>query len=61
MIGNLIGAFIGERAGEHSRGINGPAGALIGAGAVGVIKRVSPIALLAAGERRKLKMSLRAA
>ena len=48
MIGRLIGAAVGAKAAEHVRGIGGPGGALLGAGAVALARRLSPMALLAA-------------
>lgn len=48
MIGKLIGAAVGAKAAEHVRGMGGPGGALLGAGAVAVARRLSPMSLLAA-------------
>lgn len=48
MIGKIIGAMAGAKAAEHARGIGGPGGALLGAGAVAVARRLGPIGLLAA-------------
>ena len=47
MIGKLIGAMVGAKAAEHARGINGPAGAILGAGAVALARRMSPLSLIA--------------
>lgn len=45
MFGKLLGAFIGQKIGENSG--RGASGALLGAGAVAVARRVSPpIAIL---------------
>ena len=48
MIGKLIGAAVGAKAAEHARGVNGPAGALLGVGAVAVARRMGPLGWLAA-------------
>lgn len=48
MIGKIIGAVAGAKAAEHTRGIGGPGGALLGAGAVAVARRLGPLGLLAA-------------
>jgi hypothetical protein len=48
MIGKIIGAVAGERAAKHFGGINGPGGALIGAGAATVLRRLGPLGLIAA-------------
>ena len=48
MIGKLIGAAVGAKVADHVRGIGGPGGALLGAGAVAVVRRISPMALIAA-------------
>ena len=48
MIGKVIGAAVGAKVADHVRGIGGPGGAVLGAGAVAVARRLSPMALLAA-------------
>ena len=48
MIGKIIGAVAGAKAAEHTRGIGGPGGALLGAGAVTMARRLGPLGLLAA-------------
>ena len=48
MIGKLIGAAVGAKVADHVRGLGGPGGALLGAGAVALARRLSPMALLAA-------------
>lgn len=48
MIGKIIGAVAGAKAAEHSRGLGGPGGALLGAGAVAVARRFGPLGLVAA-------------
>lgn len=48
MIGKILGAVVGAKTAEHARGIGGPGGALLGAGAVAVARRLGPIGLLAA-------------
>jgi hypothetical protein len=48
MIGKLIGAAVGAKAAQHARGVNGPAGALLGMGAVAVARRMGPLGWVAA-------------
>ena len=49
MIGKLIGATVGAKtASSVSGGIGGTGGALLGAGAASMIKRLSPLGLIAA-------------
>ncbi len=48
MIGKIIGAVAGQRVAQNS-GVNGPAGALLGAGAVSVARRLGPVGLILAG------------
>ncbi len=49
MFGKIIGAAIGAKAAKSVRGgLGGPGGALLGAGAVAVARRLSPMALIAA-------------
>ena len=46
MIGKIAGSMIGAEAARHARGISGPAGALLGAGAVAVVRRMGPMGLI---------------
>ena len=48
MIGKMIGAAIGARAAQSAGGVSSPGGALLGAGAVAVARRLGPLGLLAA-------------
>ena len=49
MIGKLFGAAVGAKAANSvSGGLGGTGGALLGAGAATVIKRLSPLGLIAA-------------
>lgn len=49
MIGKLFGAAVGAKAASSvSGGLGGTGGALLGAGAATVIKRLSPLGLIAA-------------
>ena len=47
MIGKIIGAAIGKKAADHMRGVSGTAGALLGAAAPMVLRRLSLPAMLA--------------
>lgn len=47
MIGKLIGALVGKRASRHIEGVNETGGALLGAAAVPVIRRLGPLGLVA--------------
>lgn len=47
MIGKIIGAAIGAKAAERTRGVGGAGGALLGAGAAAVLRRMSLPAMLA--------------
>lgn len=49
MIGKILGAVAGQRVAQNVSGVNGPAGALLGAGAVSVARRLGPIGLVVAG------------
>lgn len=46
MIGKILGAIAGERAAKHVRGLGGPGGALLGAGAAALIRRLGPLGLV---------------
>lgn len=48
MIGKLIGAAAGAKIAEHTRGVNGPGGAVLGAAAVAMARRFGPMGMLAA-------------
>lgn len=47
MIGKIFGAFAGERVARHVTGVNGPGGALIGAGAAALLRRLGPLGFAA--------------
>ena len=48
MIGKILGAVVGEKLAQHTSRIGGPGGALLGAGAVSVARRLGPFGLVAA-------------
>jgi len=48
MIGKIIGALAGAEAAKHARGVSGPTGAVLGAIAVPVARRMGPMGLVAA-------------
>ena len=47
MIGKMIGALIGKRASRHVDGVNETSGALLGAAAVPVVKRLGALGVIA--------------
>jgi hypothetical protein len=47
MIGKILGAIAGSQAAEHTGKVSGPMGAVLGAGSVALIKRLSIPTLLA--------------
>jgi hypothetical protein len=47
MIGKLIGAIVGAKAADHMRGVSGTTGAVLGAAAPIVLRRLSLPAMLA--------------
>lgn len=47
MLGKLIGAVVGAKAAEHTDKLGGVGGALLGAGSVALIRRMSLPALVA--------------
>ncbi len=47
MIGKIIGAVAGAKAAEHVRGLGGTGGALLGAGTAALLRRMSPLGLIA--------------
>lgn len=49
MIGKVLGAFLGGKAAEHTRGIGGPTGAALGVLAPVIIRRLSWPAMVALG------------
>ena len=48
MFGKIIGAVAGAKAADHMRGVSGTGGALLGAAAPMVIRRLGPVGLVAA-------------
>jgi hypothetical protein len=48
MFGKLIGAVAGKKAADHMRGVSGTSGALLGAAAPMVLRRLGPLGLVAA-------------
>ena len=48
MIGKILGAVAGKKMARHFGRVSGPGGALMGAGAVAVARRLGPLGLLAA-------------
>jgi hypothetical protein len=67
MIGKIIGAVAGKKAADHMRGVSGPTGAILGATAPMLLRRLSLPAMLAiaaggyAFKRYKDKQDKRAA
>ena len=47
MIGKIIGAVAGKKAADHMRGVSGPTGAILGATAPMLLRRLSLPAMLA--------------
>lgn len=48
MIGKIIGAVAGKRIAERAGGGSGAGGALLGVGAVTLLRRLGPVGLIAA-------------
>ncbi|GEM_PF-1631991 len=48
MIGKIVGAVAGQQLSRQLRGVDGVAGALLGAGAVAVARRLGPAGMVAA-------------
>lgn len=48
MIGKIISAVAGAKAADHMRGVSGTGGALLGAAAPMVLRRLGPVGLIAA-------------
>lgn len=48
MIGKIIGAIAGSQASKQVRGLNGTSGALLGAAVPILLRRLSPLTLIAA-------------
>ncbi len=63
MIGKLIGAAVGAKVAERARGIDGPAGAILGALAVPLVRRLGPLGwvAVAAGGYAAKRMSRKSA
>ena len=49
MIGKVLGAFVGGKAAQHVRGIEGPTGAALGVLAPALLRRLSLPAMIALG------------
>lgn len=49
MIGKVVGAFLGGKVAQHTRGIEGPTGAALGVLAPAILRRLSWPAMLALG------------
>lgn len=47
MIGKIIGGIAGAKAAEHMRGVSTTGGALLGAAAPTLLRRLSPLSLVA--------------
>ena len=47
MIGKIIGAMVGAKVAERARGVSGPSGAILGAVAVPLARRLGPVGLAA--------------
>jgi len=47
MFGKIIGGIAGAKASDHFRGIGGTGGALLGVGAATLLRRLSPLGLVA--------------
>jgi uncharacterized membrane protein YfcA len=47
MLGKILGAVVGAKVAEHTDNVGGVGGALLGAGAVAVLRRMSLPALIA--------------
>lgn len=47
MLGKILGAFAGAKAAEHTKGVGGTGGALLGVAAVSLLKRLSLPGLIA--------------
>lgn len=48
MIGKLVGALAGAKAAKHTRGVNEPGGAVLGAAAFALARRFGPMGMIAA-------------
>ena len=48
MIGKIIGALAGAKAAKHTRGVNGPGGAVMGVAAMALARRFGPAGMIAA-------------
>jgi hypothetical protein len=47
MIGKMIGAMVGAKMADRTRGMSGPGGALLGTAAVAMARRLGPVGLAA--------------
>ena len=47
MFGKIIGGIAGAKAANHFRGVGGTGGALLGVGAASLMRRMSPLGLVA--------------
>lgn len=48
MLGKMIGALAGAKIADRMGGVSGPGGALLGAGAVSLARRIGPLGIAAA-------------
>lgn len=48
MIGKILGAVAGAKLSQHARSVNGPGGAILGAAAVALGRRMGPLGWIAA-------------
>ena len=48
MLGKIIGAVVGAKAAQNTRGVDAPGGALMGAAAVALARRFGPLGMVAA-------------
>jgi hypothetical protein len=48
MIGKILGALAGAKLSQHARSVNGPGGAVLGAAAVALARRMGPMGWVAA-------------
>lgn len=48
MFGKILGAVAGKSVAKHVRGVDGPGGAILGVGAVTLLRRLGPGGMIAA-------------
>lgn len=48
MLGKILGGIAGAKAADHVRGVSGTGGAILGAAAPMVLRRLGPVGLIAA-------------